>query len=136
VLGAIDDLPSLVDERGIERVVVAFSDVPEQRVLELLRTLPAKGVHVDVVPRLFQALTPAATFDDVEGLPLVSPQPRTSSQAYARAKRVLDIVGALIGLVLTAPLLLFIAWRIKRTRPVRSCSASGGGGWTCASSRA
>jgi exopolysaccharide biosynthesis polyprenyl glycosylphosphotransferase len=117
LLGSLDELPAVVEERGIQRVVVAFSDAPTPRVLELVRGLIARGVHVDLVPRLFQAITPDAALDSVEGLPLVSLRPRTRSRTYVCAKRAVDVVGALAGLILTAPLLLFIAWRIKRDSP-------------------
>ena len=46
VLGGLDDLPALVDEREIERVIVAFSGAPEPRMVETLRGLAARGVLV------------------------------------------------------------------------------------------
>src|SRR6185369_6602272 len=93
ILGGVDELPRLVEERGIERVVVAFSQTPEPRVLELVRSLVSTGVAVDVVPRLFESLSPAAAIDSLEGLPLVSAAPRVRPRGYALAKRALDVVG-------------------------------------------
>jgi exopolysaccharide biosynthesis polyprenyl glycosylphosphotransferase len=117
VLGGVDDLPTLIEERGIERVVIAFSSTPERRVLELIRSLVGSGVQVDIVPRLFETLTPGAALDTVEGLPLVSLPPHARTRRYVLTKRAIDVVGAIVGLVLALPLMLYIAWRIKRDSP-------------------
>ena len=50
----------------------------------------------------------------VEGLPLVSlPTGRPSRLARA-TKRAIDLAGAAFALVVLSPVLLFIAWRVKR----------------------
>ncbi len=53
----------------------------------------------------------------VEGLPLIGLPPARLSPFVALLKRSLDVVGASIGLVLTAPLFALIAVLIKRDSP-------------------
>jgi exopolysaccharide biosynthesis polyprenyl glycosylphosphotransferase len=117
ILGGIDELPALVEQRGIERIIVAFSSTPDPQVLLVVRSLMARGVQVDIVPRLFETLSPGAAVDTMEGLHLVALTPPTHSRHYLAAKRLLDIVGASLGLVLASPLMLYIAWRIRRDSP-------------------
>jgi exopolysaccharide biosynthesis polyprenyl glycosylphosphotransferase len=117
VLGGMENLPALVEQHGIDRVMVAFSETPDPDVLETLRALTAAGVRVDIVPRLFEAVSLGAALDAVEGLPFVSLRQGARSQPYAVAKRAVDVIGALAGLLLTLPLLLYIAWRIRSDSP-------------------
>ena len=117
VLGVIDELPSIVHELAVDRVIVAFSTHNDQDTLALVQPLMQLNVHVDVVTRMFEIVGPHAGLVDVEGIPLVSISPRTRSVAASRVKRVIDIAGASVGLILAAPLFLWAAWRIPRESP-------------------
>jgi exopolysaccharide biosynthesis polyprenyl glycosylphosphotransferase len=117
VLGEIDDLPSIVRELAVDRVIVAFSTYKDQDTVALVRPLVQLNVHVDVVTRMFEIVGPRAGLLDVEGIPLVSISPSTRSVAASRVKRAIDIAGASIGLMLTSPLFLWAAWRIPRESP-------------------
>ena len=59
-LGGIDDLPGLLASRRVDRVLVCFSQRPDVQTLEVIRACDASGVHVDIVPRLFELLPPSA----------------------------------------------------------------------------
>ena len=117
VLGVLDDLPSIVRELAVDRVIVAFSTCTDQDTLELVRPLVHLNVHVDVVTRMFELVGPHAGLLDVEGIALVSISPRTRSVAASRVKRAIDIAGASVGLIFAAPLFLWAAWRIPRESP-------------------
>jgi exopolysaccharide biosynthesis polyprenyl glycosylphosphotransferase len=117
ILGTLDELPQLVREREIERVIVAFSSESDAHTTAVLRRLRNLDVHVDVVPRLYELLGPCVDLHTLEGLPLVGlPSARRSAVAL-KLKRLIDIVGASLGLALLSPLLLLIAWRIRRGSP-------------------
>jgi exopolysaccharide biosynthesis polyprenyl glycosylphosphotransferase len=117
LLGSAEELDALVARHEVERVVVAFSNEPEKQTLQVLGRLSSQGVRVDIVPRLFEALTPQTELHSVEGLPLLSLRASGRPATYALAKRTLDLVTASAALIITAPLFAFIAWRIKRDSP-------------------
>jgi len=117
LLGALDDLASIVRELDVGRVIVAFSRESDEDTLALVRPLLGHHVHVDVVPRMFEMMGPQAGLLDVEGMPLVSVSPRAPSAVALRAKRLIDVAGATLGLILAAPLFLWAWWRIPRESP-------------------
>jgi exopolysaccharide biosynthesis polyprenyl glycosylphosphotransferase len=117
VLGSPELLPQLVRDLNIDRVIVAFSSEGHERTLDVVRLLKRLGVQVDIVPRLFEAVGPNVGIHAVEGVPLVGLPPARSSRVSRVVKRAIDVVGAVTGLVLTALLFLYIAWRIKRDSP-------------------
>ena len=115
VLGAPSDLQRLVVEHNVQRIVIAFSNEPHYRQLELVHALRALDVQVDLVPRLFEAIGPAVDVHYVEGLPLVA-LPSARATGLSRAfKRMIDIVVSGLALVVLSPLFLYVAWRVKRS---------------------
>ena len=115
VLGAPDELEDLVREHDIHRIIMAFSNEPHYRQLELVHQLRRLDVQVDLVPRLFEAIGPVANVHYIEGLPLVAlPTERRTSLGRA-VKRALDIAGSAFLLVALSPLFLYIAWRVRRS---------------------
>ena len=114
VLGAPDDLARVFSENHVDRVVVAFSRDRHKELADLIHAARCRGVHVDVVPRLFDAVGPVGEVNHVEGLPLVSIYRSKQSQPARWMKRAIDIVIAAAALFVTLPLFVWIAWRVKR----------------------
>jgi exopolysaccharide biosynthesis polyprenyl glycosylphosphotransferase len=114
MLGTPERLLEIVGGLDIQRVIVAFSRDPHSRTLELVRSLTDHDVQVDIVPRLFEVVTPDAPVHAVEGVPLVSLTPPRLSPWARFLKRALDLVGAGILLLLAGPLFLVVAHLIRR----------------------
>jgi exopolysaccharide biosynthesis polyprenyl glycosylphosphotransferase len=118
LLGTQAELPVLVRDHSVERVIFAFSNDGHDELIRLVRMLRDLNVRIDIVPRLFEILPRAD--HTVEGIPLVSlPAVRLSRTAQAR-KRLFDLVVASVALFLIAPLFLVIAVlsRLERHGPV------------------
>jgi len=112
-----DELPDVIRELNVERVVIAFTDLSSERMLELLRQLRTLDIQIDIVPRLFEVLTPRMDVHSVEGTPLIGLRPAGISRSSRFLKRVFDFSLASVLLLVTAPLFAFAAWRIKRDSP-------------------
>jgi exopolysaccharide biosynthesis polyprenyl glycosylphosphotransferase len=112
-LGHVDQLPLLLVEHGIERVVIAPDGHDQERILGAIRLIKAMGVKVSVLPRLLEVVGSSATFDDVDGLALLGVRRYGLSASSAFLKRALDVTGALVGIVFMAPLLAAVAVAIK-----------------------
>jgi exopolysaccharide biosynthesis polyprenyl glycosylphosphotransferase len=117
LLGTLDQLPQIVNELRVERVIIAFSNHRDAQTVELVRALYTNDVQVDVVPRLYELVGPRVDVHTVEGLPLIGlPSPHWSRSAM-RVKRGIDIVGSSLGLLVLSPLFAYIAWRVHRSSP-------------------
>ncbi|HZR95102.1 MAG TPA: sugar transferase [Gaiellaceae bacterium] len=111
--GSLEELPDLVRQLDVDRVVVAFSRDSHEQVLTVVRTLNELDVQVDIVPRLFEMVGPSVEIRSVEALPLVGLPPRRPSRSSRVVKRTIDLVGSALLIVLLAPLLAYIALRVK-----------------------
>jgi len=117
LLGGLDTVVDTVRANDVDRVVIAFSQDRPEALLHLVRALREHNVQIDVVPRLFDTVGPSSAVHSIEGLPLLSVAPVRISRSSRLLKRTVDIVGASFLLVLTAPLLLAIAWLIRLDSP-------------------
>jgi exopolysaccharide biosynthesis polyprenyl glycosylphosphotransferase len=112
-LGTPDRLPELIQDRDIERVIIAgqIADVSET---EMVHVLKGCDVQIDIVARLFDVVGPGVDIHSVEGVAMLGLPPTRLSRTSLALKRATDIVVASLLLVLTAPLFAWIAWRIRR----------------------
>ncbi len=113
LLGAPDELRSIVRRYAVERVVFAFSAEPSDEVVGLVRSIQDLDVQVDIVPRVYELIGPDAVIHSVEGVPLVGLPPVRLSRRARVAKRSLDFLVAMVALALLAPVLLIVAILIK-----------------------
>src|SRR5205823_4459644 len=101
----------------IDRVIVADPHDSHQDLLQLIHKLKAISVHIDLVPRLFEAVGPRVDMHTLEALPLVGLPPVRLSPSARIVKRAIDLALGTLLLILTAPLFAYFAWRIKRDSP-------------------
>jgi exopolysaccharide biosynthesis polyprenyl glycosylphosphotransferase len=113
VLGRTDDLTAVVDEHEIDWVVLAGSEAPYERTLELVRAVRRPDVHLSIVPSYFELFASNASIEDLEGVPVVSLPPMRLSRSVRVLKRSFDILGSALGLLALAPLFAVVAAAIK-----------------------
>ena len=113
LLGSPAELEQILRELDIERVIVAFSSEPFDRSVDLVRSLHELDVQVDVVPRLFDLVSPSTQIHMLEGIPLLGIPLLQLSWSSKLFKRTMDVALAGAGLILLAPLFALIACAIK-----------------------
>jgi exopolysaccharide biosynthesis polyprenyl glycosylphosphotransferase len=113
LLGRFRDLGKVIEERDIDRVIIAFSRTSHEGLLESIRACRDAGVAIDVVPRLFEFLDGVRALDQVGGLPLLSIGVPNLTWTSLAAKRILDLLVSGTMLVLLSPVLLAIAIAVK-----------------------
>ena len=117
VLGRVEQLPRLIETWDVHRVMVAFSLSSHERTERLVRSLRGSNVQIDIVPRLFDVVGPADEIHSIDGLPLIGHRGLEQSAAAERAKRVIDLAVASMGLIVLAPLLALIGLLVKLDSP-------------------
>jgi exopolysaccharide biosynthesis polyprenyl glycosylphosphotransferase len=117
VLGPPNAIEDIIERKHVDRVIVAFSRDGHEQMLELVRALRKHDVHVDVVPRLFEAVGANVGMHSIEGLPLVGLPASRISRSSRFLKRVIDVFGSAVLLVVAAPVMLAIAVLIRRDSP-------------------
>lgn len=116
VLGSIDNLLYILPENKLDEIAVTLSLQDYDRLEEIVSLCEKSGVHTKFIPD-YNSLIPGKPYtEDLSGLPVINIRyVPLSNTVNAVAKRAVDIVGSLFGLIVTSPLLLVVAVLVKVT---------------------
>ena len=115
LLGSVQQLPDVVADHMIHRVIIAPGSEESDELLDLIRAAKVLGVKVSIVPGLFEVVGSSVAFDDVEGLALLGMRPYGLSASSALLKRAFDVVCSALLLAVLTPLFAVVALAIKLT---------------------
>ena len=115
VIGGIADIPALVEEGRVDRVVVSLSDARGKLPMDELLTMKLSGVSFDHLASVYEEYTGKIALENLRPSWLIFSSGFRKAPVYTLVKRLLDIVAASIGLVLAAPLMLATALAVKLT---------------------
>jgi exopolysaccharide biosynthesis polyprenyl glycosylphosphotransferase len=98
---------------AVDRIVFAADDVDQQLILPLLEYCRKRGVKLTVVPFPHGLFGSTVQLHHVGDLPLVEYNTWHVSRSTLLLKRLIDVVGASLSLVLLAPLLAVVAVSVR-----------------------
>ena len=112
---SLADARELVRQLKIQRVIIAPHASGGGDMLDLMRTFGAIGVRVSLIPAMLQVVGSAVEFDDVQGVAVLGVRAFSLSHSSRVIKRLFDLLGALVALLLLTPLLGAVALLVKFT---------------------
>ncbi len=116
-LGPIDNLACSIDNEAVDEVIITLPWTYHRRILGVLRECERHNVQARIVPDFFQMSLSQVAVSDLGGVPLISVQEIAFSRTALVIKRIIDVVGAVVGLVLGAPFFGLIALAIRLDSP-------------------
>ncbi len=105
-LGDYSELAEILSEHSIDLAIVADQNPTRGELHTLVTTCEKEMVHLQIIPSCFQVLISGLHLETTSGVPVlgISRLPLDSPWRQI-VKRVVDIVGGLVGLLLSAPLI-------------------------------
>ena len=114
VLGTVAETRRLCDEYGADTVLVARGGYETSRELRRIAwELEGSDIDMVVVPSLTDVAGPRIHMRPVAGLPLLHVEQPQSGEAGGLSKRLFDLVGASLALLVLSPLMLAVAVLIR-----------------------
>jgi len=117
ILGSPEDLPKLIEEFEIDEVIIAMPEKGHRETVRVISYCERGRVTIKIFPDVFQFVTSQANIDELGGLPLLSVRDYALRGYLLIFKRLMDVVGAFVGLVFLSPLMMLIAVAIKLESP-------------------
>lgn len=111
------ELDQLAERHRVDRLIIVRTETDTDELLPLVSTCRQLGLKVSVISTMSEIVGPATEVDDVEGVTVLDLALPTLSRSSRLIKRVIDIVGAGVVLLLSLPLQLVIAIAIKIDSP-------------------
>lgn len=116
VLGAIGNLDYILPENKMDEIAITLSLKDYEHLEKIVDICEKSGVHTKFIPD-YNSLIPTHPYtEDLMGLPVINIRyvPLTNTMNML-LKRAMDIVGALLGIIITSPILLLAALLVKFT---------------------
>jgi sugar transferase (PEP-CTERM system associated) len=108
-IGDLSDLPSIIAKHHIERVVVGLSDHRGALPIEALLSAKLSGVRVEDAATTYERVTGKILIESIRPSWLIFSDGFRASRATRLVKRILDLLLAVVGLIVSAPLMLVTA---------------------------
>ncbi len=107
------EVRAAVENPGVDEVILTNTNYPASKVVELVDFCNENHLVFKFIPNIYQTLTTNFDIDSINGLPLIELK-RTALDGWGRvAKRVLDIIGSVGGLLILSPVFAVVAFAIK-----------------------
>lgn len=115
-LGDYDDILSVLDERSYDEVVCALDYSESETLADIVEACELTGTKISVIPVIYKYMSATPSIDVVGGIPMMNIR-RIPLDNFGNAffKRATDIVGSLILIILTSPIMLASMLIIKIT---------------------
>lgn len=117
-LGDIPELTKVLDENQPDEVVAALEIEDYRFMTDVIHACEKAGSKLSIIPFYSKYMPAHPYIDEVDGIPLVNIRRiPLDNIVNALMKRLMDIIGALVLILLSSPFMLLAAIGIKLTSP-------------------
>lgn len=118
VLGQIDNLFVILPESHLDEIAVTLALEDYGRLEEIVSLCEKSGVHTKFIPDYNSVIPSKPYMEDLLGLPVINIRhvPLTNTLNLI-SKRIIDIVGSIVAIIISSPFMLVTAIAVKITSP-------------------
>ena len=118
IRGDLQELDSILDTHPADQIILSDSNIGHQRVLEIILACDRNMITFSMVPDMFRIMTGSMDMQTIDDIPLLGVSRWPLDYFWNRVlKRIEDVAGSLLGLLVLAPFLGLIAILVKRSSP-------------------
>ena len=116
VIGTIENLELILEMNVLDEIAITLSIKEYERLERIVNDCERSGVHTKFIPDYNHVVPTVPHIEDLQGLPIINIRyvPLTLLHR-ALSKRMVDIIGSLVGIILFSPIMLIVAVLIKLT---------------------
>jgi exopolysaccharide biosynthesis polyprenyl glycosylphosphotransferase len=117
VLGEISKTREIIKKQKIDEVIIASSEIPAERILDIITECERFGIEFKIVPGILELIASRLDVDELGGVPLLTVSEIQLKGFNAAIKRGTDILLSMLGIVLLSPCFIFFSILVKLTSP-------------------
>jgi exopolysaccharide biosynthesis polyprenyl glycosylphosphotransferase len=115
ILGGIDELGQMLHTKMYDAVLLTDTHMPAENLSEVVQICHRELVRFIVIPAFFEVLVSGLHLESIRGVPVLAIGRLPLDRFFGRLiKRVIDLIGGIVGLLLSAPIILLFAILVKR----------------------
>ena len=116
-IGLASDLLPFIQSKQISEVIIAIHRNERDTLKDILQTLAGTSVNIKIVPDNVDILAGNVRASNVMSFPFISVENGLLNTSQQNIKRLIDILISLIGIIISSPLFVFSAIRVKLSSP-------------------
>ena len=105
-LGSIDVLSETVNTKGVEEVIIAIETFEQELLGQIINKISNYKIIVKIIPSMYDIITGRARISSLFGEPLITIKHELMPVWQANIKRLADIFGSIVAIILLIPLYL------------------------------
>lgn len=118
VIGRIANLMVILPVSSLDEIAITLGLNQYYRLEEIVTLCEKSGVHTKFIPDYNKIIPTKPYTEDIQGLPVINIRYVPLSNTFnALVKRVMDIVGSIVGIIVSSPVMLLMCILIKLTSP-------------------
>jgi len=117
IIGVVDDIPRIVREREVDRVVVSLSDARGKLPMDKLLTMKLGGVSFDHLASVYEQYTGKIAVENLRPSWLIFSAGFDGTRWLRVVKRCIDVMMALAVFIVAVPAMLIVALLVRLTSP-------------------
>ena len=118
VLGPTNHLEDFLASNTLDEIAITLSIKESSNLEQIVAACEKSGVHTKFIPDYNNIIPTIPYMEDLQGLPVIHIRHVPLTGVFnATMKRIVDLAGALFGLIVFSPLMLVTALLIKITSP-------------------
>lgn len=114
-LGHYKDIKQIIQDHGIEEIIIAIDPEEHRSVFEIITELQGTGVVIKVIPDMHDILLGSVKMTSIFHAPLIHIYPNLMPAWQQSFKRFIDIIVSVIALIILSPVFIITALIIKLT---------------------
>ena len=118
VIGNTDDIDQILAENDLDEIAITLGLDEYSKLKKIVAACEKSGVHTQFVPDYTDIIPSRPYTEDLLGLPVINIRYVPLSDTFnALIKRLMDIIGSIMAIILFSPVMLITAIAIKRSSP-------------------
>jgi exopolysaccharide biosynthesis polyprenyl glycosylphosphotransferase len=114
-LGKLHELEVIVKQHEVTEVVIAIEREEKEKMSIIMNALAAHKIVLRLIPEMIDIISRSVRTTQLKDAALLVIYPDLMPVWQKVVKRITDVIISIIMLVITTPLLIYCAWRVKKS---------------------
>ena len=117
-IGTLQDLAAYLERTSLDEVAITLNLNEYHKLEKIVAICEKSGVHTKFVPDYYNFISTNPYTEDLDGLPVINIRNVPLTNTMNRMiKRLIDIIGSIVALIIFSPIMLVVAILVKRSSP-------------------
>ena len=117
-IGTLSNLADYLENTSLDEVAITLNLAEYNKLEKIVAICEKSGVHTKFVPDYYNFISTNPYTEDLDGLPVINIRNVPLTNTLNRMiKRIIDIIGSIVALILFSPIMLVVAILVKKSSP-------------------